>query len=158
MQCPRYLCSWFLKNTLLSAILCVWKCFSNPSSDSFNSLQPDTEFPSPLPVSCVTLGQAAKPAHPSERSSYLVHADNNVHLTGLGFPDGSNGKESACNAGDPGSVPGLGRSPREGNGNPLQYSCLENSMVRGAWWATVQGVTKSWTQLRHFAFTGQGRG
>ena len=54
-----------------------------------------------------------------------------------GFPGDSGGKESACNAGDPGSIPGLGGSPREGNGNPLQYSCLENSMDRGAWWATV---------------------
>ena len=50
-----------------------------------------------------------------------------------GFSDGSNGKEFACNVGDPGSVPGLGRSPGEGNGNPLQYSCLENPMGRGAW-------------------------
>ena len=50
----------------------------------------------------------------------------------LGFPGGSEGKESTCNAGDPGSIPGLGRSPEEGNGNPLQYSCLENSMHRGA--------------------------
>ena len=53
----------------------------------------------------------------------------------LGFPGGSNGKESACNAGDPGLIPGSGRSPEEGNGNPIQYSCLENSMDRGAWWA-----------------------
>ena len=50
-----------------------------------------------------------------------------------GFPGGSDGKASACNAGDPGSIPGLGRSPGEGNGDPLQYSCLENSMDRGAW-------------------------
>ena len=49
------------------------------------------------------------------------------------FPGGSEGKASACNAGDPGSIPGLGRSPGEGNGNPLQYSCLENPMDRGAW-------------------------
>jgi len=59
-----------------------------------------------------------------------------------GFPGGSDGKESACNAGYPGSVRGLGRSPGEANGNPLQYSCLENSMDRGAWWATVHGVSK----------------
>ena len=61
------------------------------------------------------------------------------------FPGGSKGKESACNAGDQGSMSGSGRSPGEGNGNLLQYSCLENSMDRGAWWATVLGVTKSWT-------------
>ena len=52
-------------------------------------------------------------------------------------------KESACNAGDPGSVPGLGRSPGEGNGNSLLYSCLKNSMDRGTWQATVQGVTEA---------------
>ena len=60
-----------------------------------------------------------------------------------GFPGGLDGKESACNAEDLGSIPGLGRSLGEGNGNPLQYSCLENSMDKGAWWATVHGVTKS---------------
>ena len=63
------------------------------------------------------------------------------------LPGGSVGKESACNAGDLGSIPGSGRSPAEGNGNPLKYSCLENSMDRGAWWAIVHGITKSQTQL-----------
>ena len=53
---------------------------------------------------------------------------------------GSDGRESACKAGDLGSIPGSGRSPGEGNGNPLQCSCLENSMDRGAWWATVHGL------------------
>ena len=53
-----------------------------------------------------------------------------------GFPDGSEDKESTYNVGDPGSIPELGRSPGEGNGNPLQYSCLENPMDRGAWWAS----------------------
>ena len=71
----------------------------------------------------------------------------------VGFPGGSDGKESACNAGDPGLIPGLGRLPGEGNGNLLQYSCLENSMDRGAWWATVHGVTKSQTRLSDFTFT-----
>ena len=60
-----------------------------------------------------------------------------------GFPCGSAGKETACNSGDLGSTPGLGRSPGEGNGYPLQYSCLENFMDRGAWWATVHEITKS---------------
>ena len=64
----------------------------------------------------------------------------------MGFPAGSDGKESACNVVDLGSIPGSGRYPGEGNGNPPQYSCLENSMDRGAWWATVHGVTKSWTR------------
>ena len=70
-------------------------------------------------------------------------------LTALGFPGGSVVKNPPANAGDAGDVgliPGLGRSPGEGNGNPLQYSCLENPMDRGAWWATVHGVTKSQTQ------------
>ena len=57
-------------------------------------------------------------------------------------------KNPPANAGDPGSIPGLGQSPGEGNGNPLQYSCLENSMDRGAWWATVHGVSRSWTRLK----------
>ena len=60
-----------------------------------------------------------------------------------GFPGSSDGKESACNAGEPGSVPGWGRSPGEGNGYPLQYCCLENPMDKGAWWASDPGVTKS---------------
>ena len=63
------------------------------------------------------------------------------------FPGGSDSKESACNAGDPGSLPGWGRFPVEGNPNPLQYSCQENSMDRRAWQATVHGVTRSWTRL-----------
>ena len=68
----------------------------------------------------------------------------------MGFPGDSEGKASACNAGDPGSIPGSRRSPGEGNGNPFQYSCLENPMDRRAWWATVHGVTKSRTQLSDF--------
>ena len=60
---------------------------------------------------------------------------------------GSEVKASACNTGDLGLIPGSGRSPGEGNGNPLQYSCLENPMDGGAWWATVHGVAKSWTWL-----------
>ena len=60
-----------------------------------------------------------------------------------GFPDSPVGKESACSAGDPGLIPALGRSPGEGNGDPLQYPCLENLMDRGAWWAVVHGVAKS---------------
>ena len=64
-----------------------------------------------------------------------------------GSPGDSDGKESACNAGDLGSVPGSGRSPGEGNGYLLQYSCLENSIDRGAWQTTVHGVTKSQAQL-----------
>ena len=63
----------------------------------------------------------------------------------MDFSGGSDNKESACSAGDPGSIPGSGRSLGEANSNPLQYSCLENPMDRRAWWAVVYGVTKSWT-------------
>ena len=69
-----------------------------------------------------------------------------------GFPGGSEVKASASNAGDQGSVPGSGRSPGEGNGNPLQYSCLENPMDGEAWWAAVHGVTKSRTRLSDFTY------
>ena len=69
-----------------------------------------------------------------------------------GFPGGSDGKESACKVGDPDLIPELGISPGEGNGNPLQYSCLENSMDRRAWQATVHGVAKSQTLLGDFHF------
>ena len=63
------------------------------------------------------------------------------------FPGVSDGKASVHNAGDPGSIPGSGRSFGEGNGNPLQYSCLKNAMDRRAWQAPVHGVAKSWTRL-----------
>ena len=71
-----------------------------------------------------------------------------------GFSCVSAGKESSCSAGDMGSIPGLGRSPREGTGNPLQYSCLENTMDRGGWWGTVHVVAK----VRHFLATNHHRG
>ena len=77
-----------------------------------------------------------------------VIPSNHLIFCHLLLPGGSDGKASACNVGDPGSVPGLGRFPGEGNGNPLQYSCLENSMDGEAWWATVHGVAKSQTRQR----------
>ena len=70
----------------------------------------------------------------------------------MGLPGGSDVKESARDSGDRGSIPGSGRSPGEGNGNPLQYSCLGNPMDRGAWRATVHGVAKSWTRLSNLHF------
>ena len=69
------------------------------------------------------------------------------------YPGGLDGKESACNTRDPGSIPGSGRSPEEGNGNPLQYSCLENPKDGGAWWAIVHGVAKSQTWLSDFTYS-----
>ena len=71
----------------------------------------------------------------------------------MGFPGGSEVKVSACNAEDLGSIPGLGISPGEGNGNPLWYSCLENTMDGGAWWASVHRVAKTQTQLSDLTFT-----
>ena len=75
------------------------------------------------------------------------HCCTNIYW---GFPGGSEDRASACNAGDLGSTLGLGRSPGEGNGKALQYSCLENSMDRGAWWATIHGVAKSQIKLSDF--------
>ena len=75
-----------------------------------------------------------------------------MHGLELVFLGGSDGKEPACNAGDLGSIPGLGRSPGEVNGYPLQYSCMENSMDRGALQAPVHGVKKSQTRLSDFHF------
>ena len=82
--------------------------------------------------------------HRSSKASILRRSD---------FPGGSDGKVSAYNVGDAGSIPGSGRSPGEGDGNPLQSSCLENPMDGGAWWAAVHGVTKSRTRLSDFTFT-----
>ena len=65
----------------------------------------------------------------------------------MGFPGGSVVKNLSANTGDSGLIPGSGRSPGVGNGNPLQYSCLQKPMNRGAWWVTVRGVAKSWTQM-----------
>ena len=70
----------------------------------------------------------------------------------LGVPGGSDGKESACDVGDLGSIPGSGRSPGEGNGNPFQYSCLENPMDRGACQVSVPGVAKSQTRVSDLTF------
>ena len=74
-----------------------------------------------------------------------------THSSILGLPGGSDSKEFACYVGGLSSIPGLGRSPGEGNGYPLQYSCMENPVDRGAWWATVHGVTESDTtgQVTH---------
>ena len=80
----------------------------------------------------------------------VVWINKSSESPGEWFPGGSDGNVSARNVGYPGSIPGLGRSLGEGNGNPLQYSCLENSMDGGAWWATVHGITESRTQLSDF--------
>ena len=91
------------------------------------------------------LHTSSRPPPPTNTSVYVI-------VPGI-FPGGSEVKASACYAGDLGLIPGSGRSPGKGNGNPLQDSCLENPMDGGAWWATVHGVTKSWTLLSDFTFT-----
>ena len=88
------------------------------------------------------------PAEPPGDSGYLYlilefrEEAFNLSPLSVGLPRWSSGNESACQEGDANSIPGSGRSPGEGNGNPLQYSCLGNPMNRGVWWATVHGVTK----------------
>jgi len=82
--------------------------------------------------------------------TWICHSSSTIYIVlalYLGFPGSLDSKESACSVGDMGSIPGLRRSPGEGNGNPLQYCYLENSMDRGAWWAPVHGVAKSRTWL-----------
>ena len=78
----------------------------------------------------------------------MSNSVKSIKFVTLGFLGGSESKEFACNAGDQGLIPESGRSLGEGNGNLLQYSCLENPTDRGAWQATVHGITKSWAQLK----------
>ena len=74
-----------------------------------------------------------------------------------GFPGGSDSEESACSVGDLGLIVGLGRFPRQGNGNPPQYSCLENPVDRGAWWVAVQGVAESQASLKRLSSSSSGQ-
>ena len=109
--------------------------FLNCSLDSLGSLEMDVIL-SPCPQ---WLEQCQRPCRPS--ISICWNSSQVVII--WGFPAGSDGKESTCNAGDPGSIPGLGRSPGEENGNTIQCSCLGNLMDGGAWWATVHDVAES---------------
>ena len=95
------------------------------------------------------IGRGGSPAEmQSMAKSYRGKPKFSLITKGIGvFPGGSDSKASACIVGDLGSIPELGRALGEGNGNPLQYSGLENSMDRRAWWATAHWVAKSWTQL-----------
>ena len=81
--------------------------------------------------------------------NFLMNLGEDIYCT-MGFPGCSDSKESTCNSGDLGLIPGLGRYPGEESGNPLQYSCLENPMDGVACWATVHGVSKHWTRLSDF--------
>ena len=110
-------------------------------------------------ISSMKLGQLCAPemSYSEEESK---HVSNRVVFYQLSpipadhvdFLGGSDGIESTCNAGDPGSILGSGRYPGEGNGYPFQYSCLENSTDRGAWWATLHKVANRWTRLSHSPF------
>ena len=91
-----------------------------------------------------------KPTFSLSSFTFIKRLFSSSSLSAMGFPGGAEVKASACNAGDLGLIPGLGRSPGEGNGNPLQYPCLENPMDGGAWWASVHGVAKSRTRLSDF--------
>ena len=84
-----------------------------------------------------------KPVNPCSSPEPMDKTYESVNSDYFHFPGGSDGKASVYNVGDPGSIPGSGRSPGEGNGNPLQYSCLENPKDRRAWWATVHGLHKA---------------
>ena len=107
------------------------------------------------------VGDAIQPSHPLSSPSSAVNLSQHHFSVKIYIWQyhlflktvGSDGKESAHNVGDLGLIPESRRSPGEGNGNPLQYSCLENPMDGGAWWATALGVAKSRTRLRNFTFT-----
>ena len=111
----------------------------------------------PLPVPCLSLPCLLPSAFPKVFAQVSCAEEGFLRVFGfcfcLLFPGGSDGKASAHNEGDLGSVPGSGRSSGEGNGNPLLYSCLENPMDVGAWWAAVHGVSKNQTRLSDFTFT-----
>ena len=86
----------------------------------------------------------------SRKQTWIFHSSSIIYIAltlYLGFPGGSDSKESDWNAWDMGLIPGSGRSPGEGSGHPFQYSCLENPMDRGAWWAPVHGIAKNWMRL-----------
>ena len=134
--------SWFSALDLKDAFSCILLA---PESQYLFALEWESLLQAPQQLTWPVLLQGFRD------SSHLFRQ---VLAWDQGFPDGSDGKESACNSfslqGDLDLIPRSGRSPREGNGNPPQYSCLENSMDRGAWQATVHGIVKSWTQLSDF--------
>ena len=106
----------------------------------------------------ISLLLPASKGHLHSLACGLFDARDFITLTSeLGNPGGSDGKMSTCNVGDLGSVPGLGRSPGGGHGNPAQYSCLENPMDRGAWQAAVHRVAQSWTQLKRLSMGSNSR-
>ena len=136
------MCCWKRVFSMTSAF--SWQKSINLCPASFRPPRPN------LPVTrCFLTSYFCIPAPYNKRTSFLGVSSKRS----CAFPGGSEVNVSARNAGDVGSIPGLGRSPGERNGNPLQYSCLENPMDGGAWRATVHGVAKSRTRLSDFTFT-----
>ena len=120
-------------------IHCWWKCRMLQNFEKVWKFLIVIYPPTPSPAILFLENKGAKNIYLQEKHMY-----RNIYSSFIyNLPGGSDGKESTCNLGDLGSVPVLGRSPGEGNGNPLQYFCLDNSMDRGAWQAIVQGVTES---------------
>ena len=119
------------------ASILAWKIPWTKEPGGLQSIRSQSQ--TQLSTVCVVL-QSENPAMEGQNFSFLFDLDWCDR-----FPGGSDGKATSCNAGDLGSILGSGRSPGEGNGNPLPYSCLENPMDGGAWWATVHGVAKSQT-------------
>ena len=123
------------------------------------------QFPGKTGAAGITFTEVTQRSHDARRHSSadpLKHLDHSVRTPKRpylrnkavgGFPGGSDGKQSACSVGDPDSIPGPQRAPGEGNGNPLQYSCLENPMDSGAWSATAHGAAKSRTWLSNVSFS-----
>ena len=125
-------------SSILSPLLKVHPYMMNPYM-ILTLLKQPRKPPSPLhQTQCLTLAIRTFIA-----AFFLLHASQFF----FSADHSAVSKESACSAGDPGSIPGLGRSPGEGNSNPLQYPCLENLMDRGAWWTAVHGVAKSQARL-----------
>ena len=132
-----WLCRWCQPGTGLNrGGLCLLEPSVSPSNTS-------VVFTLPWPSWTALLGELS--CCPERKSTFQWRAKLET-----GLSQRLSGKECPCNAGDAGDtglIPGSGRSPGEGNGNPFQFSCLENSMDRGAWWVTVHGVAKNWTRL-----------
>ena len=129
---------------LPACLRCVSGSLAHPLPDS-----PAASLTSPSPVASTSLQSDGVCHTLAHLSSVLLRANVSslkiISSPAIVFSCGSDGRESACNAGDPCMIPGSRKSPGEGNGYPLQYSCLENSMERGAWWATVHTISKSQT-------------
>ena len=143
----------FDRNALEFDRSCLWNSGTNLYFT--NSSFWEHEFMVNIIISVLSFGTIKAETSIVVRATQKVRGQNHLRLDQgyifgcalcLGFPGSSDMKESACNAGDLGLIPGWGRSPGKGNGYPLQCSCLENSVDRGAWRATVHGVVKSWTQ------------